>query len=130
MNPGPGPGPDPALPLSTPGAPAFLKRVNHEDDPLDFAEISRYDRDGCLICASTPGQDTFTESGRDGAGSGGLVPGHAYTVIAARQITRGVHTGAQLLKIRNPWGNFEWDGKWSDNSKEMTDPEVRDEPGP
>lgn len=55
------------------------------------------------------------------------MPGHAYTVIAAHRIERGKHKGARLLKMRNPWGNFEWDGAWGDNSPEMNDPEVRDE---
>lgn len=26
----------------------------------------------------------------------------------------------KLLKIRNPWGQFEWDGDWSDKSDKWT----------
>jgi hypothetical protein len=26
-----------------------------------------------------------------------------------------------LINIRNPWGAFEWDGDWSDNSKLWSD---------
>jgi calpain-15 len=40
-----------------------------------------------------------------------LIPGHAYSVIAAKEVK-----GHKLLNIRNPWGGFEWDGDWSDQS--------------
>jgi len=42
--------------------------------------LKKIDSDGALISASTPGEDRWTEQG--GANKkGGLVPGHAYTVI-------------------------------------------------
>jgi hypothetical protein len=31
--------------------------------------------------------------------------------------------GNQLINIRNPWGQFEWDGDWSDKSPLWT-PEI------
>jgi calpain-15 len=50
----------------------------------------------------------------------GLIPGHAYSIIIAKEVK-----GHRLLNMRNPWGGFEWDGDWSDNSalwtKEMID---------
>ena len=52
----------------------------------------------------------WTESGGPNE-DGGLVPGHAYSVISAIKTSNGI----QLLKIRNPWGQFEWTGDYSDN---------------
>ena len=34
--------------------------------------------------------------------------------------------GHKLLNIRNPWGKFEWDGDWSDNSDKWTE-EIKEE---
>ena len=45
----------------------------------------------------------------DDAGKG-LADNHAYTLIGAYQLT-----AVRLVKIRNPWGTFEWTGKWSDS---------------
>ncbi|XP_048038825.1 calpain-8 [Megalobrama amblycephala] len=46
-----------------------------------------------------------------------LVKGHAYSVTAAEEVHfRG--NPVQLVRIRNPWGQVEWTGAWSDNSKE------------
>nr|AAH95824.1 Capn8 protein [Danio rerio]AAI65648.1 Capn8 protein [Danio rerio] len=46
-----------------------------------------------------------------------LVKGHAYSVTAAEEVHfRG--SLVQLVRIRNPWGEVEWTGAWSDNSKE------------
>ncbi len=45
----------------------------------------------------------------------GLVPGHAYTILKVKEIDyRGYPV--RLLKLRNPWGNTEWSGNWSDGS--------------
>uniref|UniRef100_A0A6Q2YUY9 Calpain 8 n=1 Tax=Esox lucius TaxID=8010 RepID=A0A6Q2YUY9_ESOLU len=47
----------------------------------------------------------------------GLVKGHAYSVTGAEEVhVRG--SPVQLVRIRNPWGNVEWIGPWSDNSTE------------
>lgn len=41
----------------------------------------------------------------------GLVYGHAYAVLAAKEVE-----GHKLVQVRNPWGRTEWTGDWSDNS--------------
>ena len=87
---------------------------------LTFEDFWTWDRNDCIVCASTPGTDTFTEGGGGrGGGATGLVPGHAYTVLQARSIRKGRFQGAQVMQLRNPWGEFEWKGKWSDTSAEF-----------
>ena len=45
----------------------------------------------------------------------GLISSHSYSILAAVE-----YKGKRFLKIRNPWGAGEWNGRWSDGSKEWT----------
>uniref|UniRef100_A0A452GY10 Calpain catalytic domain-containing protein n=1 Tax=Gopherus agassizii TaxID=38772 RepID=A0A452GY10_9SAUR len=56
-----------------------------------------------------------------------LVKGHAYSVTGAEEVNcRG--SMQKLIRIRNPWGEVEWTGKWNDNCSNWNSvaPEVRE----
>ena len=53
----------------------------------------------------------------------GLSPAHAYTFVKTYTVntSKGVE---RIVKLRNPWGNGEFNGRWSDSSKLWT-PEIK-----
>ena len=93
--------------------PSFEEIENEANKIWD--KILQSDELGYLISGETPGYDSATEGGGPGNASG-LVPGHAYSIIQAKE-----GLGVKLLNIRNPWGRYEWDGDYSDNSDKWTD---------
>ena len=50
----------------------------------------------------------------------GIVSGHAYSILDAREVNT-ILGKERLLQIRNPWGKFEWKGDWGDSSDKWTD---------
>uniref|UniRef100_A0A8R1XSZ6 Calpain catalytic domain-containing protein n=1 Tax=Onchocerca volvulus TaxID=6282 RepID=A0A8R1XSZ6_ONCVO len=59
----------------------------------------------------------------------GLVKGHAYAVTAVRFIELDAKSHSSffataerqmMIRLQNPWGEKEWNGPWSDGSKEWT----------
>uniref|UniRef100_A0A8C7CGR1 Calpain-3 n=1 Tax=Oncorhynchus kisutch TaxID=8019 RepID=A0A8C7CGR1_ONCKI len=68
---------------------------------------------GCSIDSLVPARfETRTVTG--------LVKGHAYSVTAVEECKQSQHKEpkVRLVRLRNPWGQVEWNGPWSDNSKE------------
>jgi hypothetical protein len=45
----------------------------------------------------------------------GIVQGHAYSIVEAVEVD-----GLKMIRLRNPWGEGEWQGDWSDNSNKWT----------
>jgi len=91
------------------GLPTFRFKFNNVDHVKEVESGALFDRlvyadtNRCVAVASTPGEDRFSEHGLAPATSsdGGLVPGHAYALIAARNVD-----GHRLIWLRNPWWRF------------------------
>eukprot|EP00340_Litonotus_pictus_P002393 CAMPEP_0170516292 /NCGR_PEP_ID=MMETSP0209-20121228/2543_1 /TAXON_ID=665100 ORGANISM="Litonotus pictus, Strain P1" /NCGR_SAMPLE_ID=MMETSP0209 /ASSEMBLY_ACC=CAM_ASM_000301 /LENGTH=764 /DNA_ID=CAMNT_0010801111 /DNA_START=96 /DNA_END=2390 /DNA_ORIENTATION=+ len=74
--------------------------------------VLRSDKASNVMCTTTIVDKSIKEAG--------LISLHAYTLVGAEVVT---YDGKEerLVKIRNPWGNTEWNGRWSDNSELWTD---------
>lgn len=60
--------------------------------------------DEFLCCGSHSGKDTSRNKSN-------IVLGHAYSIHRVVEIK-----GYKLMQLRNPWGDMEWNGDWSDGS--------------
>ena len=60
-------------------------------------------------------KDYLFGGGSKNSESHGMIGGHAYTVLQVWE-----EGDLRLLKIKNPWGEQEWDGAWSDGSEKWT----------
>ena len=84
--------------------------ITKKNDPYTveklFDILYEYDAAEALIAASS-------ESGNDSAAEAvrGIVQGHAYSVLKVRKVK-----DFRMVQLRNPWGQFEWTGAWSDSS--------------
>jgi hypothetical protein len=83
--------------------------------PKDLFHIMEkaFERDSLMGCSipPVPGQV-------EAALPSGLIAGHAYSITLVKKIK---HQGVEkeMVRIRNPWGQGEWNGAWSDNSEEL-----------
>ncbi|KAK1170959.1 calpain-2 catalytic subunit-like [Acipenser oxyrinchus oxyrinchus] len=84
--------------------------------PQLFKIIQKALRRGSLLGCSI---DITSSAETEAVTSQKLVKGHAYSVTAADEVE---YQGQQekLIRIRNPWGEVEWTGPWSDNSEEWS----------
>ncbi|CAH2255980.1 calpain-13 isoform X1 [Pelobates cultripes] len=100
--------------------------------PVDLRDIVlAAAKSGSLVGSTTPGGQQFGNVELQN----GLVRGHAYTVTNATQLTCKDLSGAiacnnrteDIVQVWNPWGQGEWNGRWSDNSPqwERVSPEIR-----
>lgn len=51
---------------------------------------------------------------------GGLVSGHAYSLLGVEKIKDKSGIVDTLAKMRNPWGSEMYTGKWSDSDPNWT----------
>jgi hypothetical protein len=79
--------------------------------------LNQYKQWGCLMGCSI--QPPTSQAGRaEAEADGGLFSGHAYSLLDVGEINLDDSSSLQLLKLRNPWGRGEWNGKFSDRSEE------------
>ena len=92
------------------GAPSFEFSA---DEPGAFQKVLDGDKKGYAMLTGI-NQKSHEETER--LRELGLASEHSYGLISAAEVIDAQGNQAQLVKLRNPWGNFEWKGRWSDHS--------------
>ncbi|XP_062400197.1 calpain-9 [Sardina pilchardus] len=72
-----------------------------------------HDRGSMLGCSI----DITSSAESEARTSTGLVKGHAYSITGLEEVNCGGRK-VRLIRVRNPWGQVEWNGRWSDKSRE------------
>nr|CAD7392323.1 unnamed protein product [Timema cristinae] len=91
-----------------------LSRITQ--DSLLSIMLKAYERGSLMGCAINATADELEAETKDG-----LVKGHAYSVTKVKLFdfkTRRAEGQIPLIRLRNPWGQIEWKGPWSDKSPE------------
>ena len=100
------------------GAPSYELTIEDEKEKGLWNKILDYDKKNFIMCSGIDGGNEEKDQEL------GLVAGHAYGLIAAKDITNKNGEKVNIVQLRNPWGQFEWKGAWADNSDEWT-PELK-----
>lgn len=93
-----------------------LMKSRSDEEMLQL--LNEYDNLSYLMCCGSADGSDRTKNSK------GIVQGHAYTLL--RVELNVADSGIDLVQARNPWGESEWTGRWSDSS-ELWDahPEVK-----
>lgn len=80
-----------------------------------YKKLEQWDLQACVMAASTEGDDGGVETAQQG-----LVQGHAYAIVSVVEVTQIMKPSRKMLRLRNPWGSFEWTGPWGDSHPNWT----------
>ncbi|XP_051512469.1 calpain-5-like [Myxocyprinus asiaticus] len=99
-------------------------KFNQEEEARNqlFERVLKvHNRGGLISCSIRATNQADMEARLDC----GLVKGHAYAVTDVRKVRLGTGLLAffkseklSMIRMRNPWGQKEWNGAWSDSSEE------------
>ena len=80
-----------------------------------WKDLKKFHSLGFLLgCANTVKDENGNEE--EGMGNSGILFNHAYGIQQIREVD-----GLQLIRIRNPWGQGEWTGKFADEDEAWDD---------
>ncbi|XP_053561576.1 calpain-5 [Bombina bombina] len=98
----------------------FANDVEKRNDLFERI-LKVHNRGGLISCSIKATSDSEMEARL----ACGLVKGHAYAVTDVRKVRLGTGLMAffkseklDMIRMRNPWGEREWNGPWSDSSEE------------
>ena len=99
------------------GAPAFDLDMEEEGVDEMWEKLVKGEKKSYLMAASAGTTDSSAEQ----LEALGLVAQHSYGLLKACEARDANGNHLRLVLLRNPWGDFEWNGNWGDNSNDWTD---------
>lgn len=101
------------------GFPSERYNIHEMEEAEVWKLVLKADKSDNIMCTSTISDKSVVDMG--------LVVLHAYTLVETHEVAVKDQK-VYLVRIRNPWGNKEWNGDWSDKSDKWTD-ELKKEVG-
>ena len=89
-----------------------LQKCNDIGAEALWKRMRKADKSGFSIGCGTGGSGEFEIA------NSGIIAGHAYTMIDVYDIITKKGQSEKLVKLRNPWGKFEYKGAFSDKDTE------------
>jgi len=89
-----------------------VRTFKNNEQTLDelWTRLSRWDKSQYAMTACVP-----EDPAEDLQSTVGLIEGHAYSLIGVMELEKD-----RCIRLRNPWGNLEWNGAWSDKDPRWT----------
>lgn len=95
------------------GAPSLGRWIRSFTSQEIFLQMLEWDNKKFLISATTAANADESK---------GIVANHTYSILGVYEIPNPDEKGGMLrfIKVRNPWGSYEWKGIYADESKNLT----------
>ena len=81
-----------------------------------FNELLKLQKKNAMIGTSVSASSFIDATAEEIEKSTGLITEHAYQILDIRDVEK-----KKFIKVRNPWGRFEWTGPYSNDSEEWTE---------
>ncbi|CAD8099985.1 unnamed protein product [Paramecium sonneborni] len=91
------------------GAPSEIFQIEHANSCWEFMEKNNNKK--YIQTASTK---------KDCGDNKGIVSSKCYSILDLQIVVGSDEQTDKIIKIRNPWGQYEWSGDWSDKSAKWT----------
>ncbi|XP_054260659.1 calpain-B-like [Macrosteles quadrilineatus] len=91
-----------------------VERIRLRNDLTGFDKnlLKAFARRSLISCG------ILSDSTKEGPTPGNIQREHSYAITGVRTVSVPGRGEVLLIRLRNPWGRFEWNGAWSDGSKE------------
>ncbi|XP_050400927.1 calpain-9 [Patella vulgata] len=86
-------------------------------NPAELKDSEFYLIRAAFLCGAVIGCLSIDKEEQSEYNRKGMISNHSYVITGIEEIPYS-DTAAKLIRVRNPWGQTEWEGAWCDGSEE------------